>query len=99
MDDDHGHEAADDATTRRADRARARAFRISDRLNRISKIYLGPAQFGGFRPGGTEVKPLSDRPCPACSAPMSQHDLVHSDNGRQRFYCPDNRQADETPHT
>ena len=68
---------------------RARAFRISDRLNKVSKIYLGPAQFGGFRPGGTEVKPLTDKPCPACGQPMALHNLVHSDSGRQRFYCPD----------
>ena len=94
MHDDPGADEPVTAPVARKDRARARAFRISDRLNRISKIYLGPAQFGGFRRGGTEVKPLTDRPCPACGSPMSAHDLVHSDSGRQRFYCPAARPVD-----
>ena len=70
------------------ERSRAWAYRVSDRLGRLSKIYLGPAQFGGFRPEGTTVRPLSDKPCPACGLPLAAHDLVHSDTGRQRFYCP-----------
>jgi hypothetical protein len=78
----------EETTPSRMDRVRARAFRISDRLNRASVSYLGPAQHGNFQPEGTEVKPLSDRPCPACGQPMSRHDLVRTDDARQRFYCP-----------
>jgi formamidopyrimidine-DNA glycosylase len=71
------------------DRVRARAFRITDRLNRATIGYLGPAEHGNFKPEGTEVKQLSDKPCPVCHQPMSRHDLVRSDDARQRFYCPD----------
>ena len=73
----------------RMDRVRARAFRMSDRLTSASKLYLGPAQHGNFKPGGTEVRGLSDLPCPACGQPMSRHDLVRSGSERQRFYCPE----------
>ena len=72
----------------RMDRVRARAFRVSALLNRASISYLGPAQHGNFEPGGTEVKPLSDKPCPICGQSMSRHELVRTDDARQRFYCP-----------
>jgi len=78
----------EETTPSRMDRVRARAFRITDRLNRVSVPYLGPAQLGDFQHEGTEVKPLSDRPCPVCGQPMSRHDLVRTDDARQRFYCP-----------
>ena len=78
----------EEPTPSRMDRFRARAFRISDRLNRASVSYLGPAEHGNFKPEGTEVKPLTDRPCPVCGQPMSRHDLVRTDDARQRFYCP-----------
>jgi formamidopyrimidine-DNA glycosylase len=78
----------DEPTQSRMDRVRARAFRITDRLNRASVSYLGPAQHGNFQPEGTEVKPLTDTPCPICGQPMSRHDLVRSHDARQRFYCP-----------
>jgi hypothetical protein len=78
------------------DRVRARAFRITDVLNRASIVYLGPAEHGNFKPEGTEVRPLTDKPCPICHQPMSRHDLVRSDDARQRFYCPDPAAADPT---
>ena len=68
-------------------RAQAFAFRVSDRLNKVTRLYLGPAQVGRER-RATEVRPLTSSPCPLCGRPMSEHDLVHSDTGRQRFYCP-----------
>jgi hypothetical protein len=71
-------------------RFQAFSFRVSDRLNRITKVYLGPAQVGTERPT-TEVKPLTSSPCPLCGRPMAEHDLVRSDSERQRFYCPEPR--------
>ena len=71
-------------------RFQAFSFRVSDRLNKITKVYLGPAQVGTDRPA-TEVKPLTSSPCPLCGQPMSEHDLVRSESERQRFYCPEPR--------
>jgi hypothetical protein len=96
-DDDEPH--ADDASPAldrggpRLTRAQAFAFRVSDRLNAITKLYLGPAQVGRER-RATEVRPLTTSPCPLCGQPMSAHDLVHSDTGRQRFYCPTSATGD-----
>jgi len=79
--------AGEDHDGPRRTRAQAFAFRVSDRLNKVTRLYLGPAQVGRER-RVTEVRPLTSSPCPLCGRPMSEHDLVHSDTGRQRFYCP-----------
>jgi hypothetical protein len=88
--DDSVVEAGADDEAPRLTRAQAFAFRISGRLNKITRLYLGPAQVGRER-RATEIKPLTSSPCPLCGRPMSEHDLVHSDTGRQRFYCPERR--------
>ena len=69
------------------DRVRAASFRISDRLNKVTKVYFGPAQVDeGGR--ANAVQPLSGSPCPACGRPMSEHDLERTPGAKARFYCP-----------
>jgi hypothetical protein len=79
-------------------RGRAFVFRVTDRLNRVTRVYLGPAQVGEER-RPTVVTPIQQQTaaCPACGRPLAQHDLVHSDSGRQRLYCP--RPASPPPST
>ena len=38
----------------------------------------------------TVVTPIEQQTaaCPACGQPLSQHELLHSESGRQRLYCP-----------
>jgi hypothetical protein len=69
--------------------ARALVYRVTDRLNRMTRVYLGPAQVGEER-RPTVVTPIEQQstPCPSCGQPFSQHELVHSESGRQRLYCP-----------
>ncbi len=70
------------------DRLRAVSFRISGRLNRITRVYLGPAQVDqGGR--ATPVQPLSSAPCPMCAKPMADHDLERTPGAKARFYCPE----------
>ena len=81
--------AATSPEPERKGRGRAFAFRVSDRLNRVTRIYLGPAQVGEER-RPTVVTPIEQQTaaCPACGQPLSLHELVHSESGRQRLYCP-----------
>lgn len=70
------------------DRVRAASFRISSRLNRITRVYLGPAQVDeGGR--ANAVQPLSSSPCPICGKPMADHDLERAPGAKARFYCPE----------
>jgi hypothetical protein len=73
---------------------RARGFRgavlrATERLNNLTRGYLGPAQVGEER-RPTVVSPIQEQTaaCPRCGNPLSQHDLVPSETGRQRLYCP-----------
>lgn len=88
--------SADDGAARPARGGRALAFRITDRLNRLTRVYLGPAQVGEER-RPTVVTPIEKQTaaCPACGRPFSEHDLQHSESGRQRLYCP--RPASPSP--
>lgn len=87
MPDDTGA-AAPDQPRRGMDRVRATSFRISNRLNRITKIYLGPAQVDqGGR--ANAVQPLTSSPCPSCGRPMAEHDLERTPGAKARFYCPE----------
>jgi hypothetical protein len=69
------------------DGLRALPFRISGRLNRMTRGYLGPAQVGTGR-RATTVQPLSSSPCPGCGHPMLDHDLERTPGAKSRFYCP-----------
>jgi len=70
------------------DRVRALSFRISGRLNAITRVYLGPAQVDeGGR--ANVVQPLSSSPCPICAKPMADHDLERTPGAKARFYCPE----------
>ena len=70
------------------DRVRAVSFRISARLNKVTKVYLGPAQVDtGGR--ANAVQPLSESPCPVCGRPMAEHDLERTTGAKARFYCPE----------
>jgi len=73
----------------RQGRGRAVAFRVTDRLNRVTRIYLGPAPVGEER-RPTVVTPIEQQAaaCPACGQPLSQHELVRSESSRQRLHCP-----------
>ena len=93
MPDEPDPDAAADASAssrerpRGMDRVRATSFRISARLNRITRVYLGPAQVDqGGR--ANAVQPLSSSPCPVCGRPMTEHDLERSPGAKARFYCP-----------
>jgi hypothetical protein len=70
------------------DRVRATSFRISNRLNRITKVYLGPAQVDEGGRANT-VQPLTSSPCPACGRPMAEHELERTPGAKARFYCPE----------
>jgi hypothetical protein len=70
------------------DRMRALSFRISGRLNRITRVYLGPAQVDEGARANT-VQPLSSSPCPICGKPMADHDLERTPGAKARFYCPE----------
>lgn len=76
--------------------ARGAVFRVTERLNNLTRRYLGPAQVGEER-RPTVVRPLSEQTaaCPVCGQPFSRHDLVASDTGRQRLYCPHPAPSDE----
>lgn len=80
---------ADHAETSPPRGARAFVFRVTDRLNRMTRVYLGPAQVGEER-RPTVVTPIDQQSaaCPSCGQPFSRHELVHSESGRQRLYCP-----------
>ena len=69
-------------------RVRAASFRISGRLNKLTRVYFGPAQVDqGGR--ANAVQPLSSSPCPICAKPMADHDLERTPGAKARFYCPE----------
>ena len=64
------------------------AWRLTERLNRFARRFMGPAQVGE-RAGATVVPDqLPSSPCAVCGKPLVQHDLVRTSDAKMRLYCP-----------
>lgn len=66
-----------------------RFSRWYDRWNTTLIQKMGPSQIGAGRPEGIDDR-TTDRPCPLCGAPLSQH-VVTRPEGQVRsstLHCP-----------
>lgn len=59
-----------------------------ERLNRIFRPVMGPAQLGPF--GEPPLPPTAEKPCPLCAAPMSRHRIVRTADmmTTTKMHCP-----------
>lgn len=79
---------SDEQPTGRAKR-HALAWRITDRLNDVTRRFLGPAQLGDYTPPAPGTGALPSTPCAKCGRPLDQHDLVRTEQQKMRLYCPE----------
>ena len=65
------------------------AWRLTERLNRFTRRFMGPAQVG--ESAGATVVPdqLPSTPCAVCGKPLVQHELVRTSDAKMRLYCPE----------
>jgi hypothetical protein len=72
----------------RREKRHALAWRITDKVNDITRKVFGPAQLSDYQPV-ERSNALPSTPCAACGKPLDTHTLVRSEHERMRLYCPD----------
>jgi hypothetical protein len=72
----------------------ALAWRITDRLNDVTRRFLGPAQLGDYEVPKKNDGSLPATPCAKCGRPLDQHELVRTEHQKMRLYCPDQASPD-----